>query len=259
MQEGPASPGWSGPLHLERHTKPMRIQKHLQRFADRHGLQVERYAIRGPRGKIFEAFGRLFYSQPDTGNHKFNRITQAKQAIEKIGLQYTARAEPVMKDRRALLVAMRREMKMTMQEFAEKYGLEDTRYFHSHYIHKSRRQAKCSGKWGFIFQGKKDQMTCSVTRSGIGGFKFDPSNPIEAATAVDAIGLDHWCIWRRYGWQVDWRGFGLEDGRPNLGVQDAPCSAEHLAWSRASTEDRERCPCDRRPGTTRTSSTRVRR
>ncbi len=57
----------------------------------------------------------------------------------------------------------------------------------------------------------------------------------------------------------DWRGFGLEDGRPNPGVQDVTCSAKHLAWSRASSEDRECCSCDRRPGTTRTSHTRVRR
>jgi hypothetical protein len=175
-------------------------KKHLQQFADWHGLQVERYAIRGPRGKIFPAFGRLFYFQPGTGYHKFNRIAEAKQVIEKIGLQYTAPVEPVKAARRAHLIATGG---LAMREFVEKYGLKDWRYFHYHFIHKSRRQAKGRGRWGFIFEGENSQMTCSVTRSGIGGFEFDPNNPIEAAAAVDAIGLDHWCIWRRYGRAVD--------------------------------------------------------
>ena len=208
MQEGPASPGWSGPLHLERHTKPMSIQKHLQRFANRHGLQVERYAIRGPRGTIFQAFGGLFYFQTGTGNHKFDPDTQAKQAIETIGLQYTAPAEPVKEDRRALLIATEGEVGMTMQEFAEKYGINCNKYLYSDYIHKSRRQAGCCGARGFIFHGENGQMECSATGSEGGGFEFDPTNPIEAAAAVNAIGLDHSQIWRRYGRKVDSRDPG---------------------------------------------------
>ena len=178
-------------------------KENLQQFADRHGLHVERYAIRGPRGEIFQAFGRLFYFQTGTGYHKFDPVAQAKQAIETIGLQYSAPAEPVKEDRRALLIATKEEPEMSMTEFAVKYGFKSSKYFHSYYIHKSRRQAKGCGRWGFIFEGENGQMTCSVTRSEIGGFEFDPNNPIEAAAAVDAIGLDHWCIWRRYGRAVD--------------------------------------------------------
>jgi len=179
--------------------------KNLRQFADRHGLQVERHSIRGPHGEIFEAYGRLFYFQPGTGRHKFHRIGEAKQVIEKIGLQFTAPAEPVKGDGGALLIATIREMEMTMTEFAEKYGFKSSKYFHSYCIHKSRRQAKGCGRWGYILEGENGQMTCSLTRSGIGGFEFDPSNPIEAAGAVDAIGLDHSCIWRRYGREVDSR------------------------------------------------------
>ncbi|MBZ5697673.1 MAG: hypothetical protein LAN18_03910 [Acidobacteriia bacterium] len=177
--------------------------KLLQRFAHQHGLQVERYAIRGPRGKIFQAFGRLYYSQPGTGYHKFNPIIQAEQAIETIGLQSTAPVEPVKEDRRALLIATKEVIAMTMTEFAQKYGFKSSKYFHSCCIHKSRRQAKGRGRWGYICENENGQVTCSVTRSGIGGFQFDPNNPIEAAAAFDAIGLDHWCIWRRYGQEVD--------------------------------------------------------
>lgn len=202
MQEGPASPGWSGPLHVERHTKNMSIQKHLQRFANRHGLQVKRYAIRGPRGKIFQAFGRLFYSQPGTGYYRFNTITQAKEAIETIGLEYTGPVEPVKEDRRAVLIATRGEIKMKIHEFTVTYGFKHKKYGHFFCIHKSRRHAK-GGRWGYILEGENGQMRCSMTRSGIGGFEFDPRNPIEAAAAIDAIGLDHWRIWRRCGRNVD--------------------------------------------------------
>ena len=90
-----------------------------------------------------------------------------------------------------------------MTEFAVTYGFKSSKYFHFSCIHKSRRQAKGCGRWGFIFESEDGQMTCSVTRSGIGGFQFDPRNPVEAAAAVDAIGLDHWCIWHRYGRKVD--------------------------------------------------------
>jgi hypothetical protein len=181
----------------------MRIRKRLQLFANRHGLKVDRYAIRGPSGEIFQAFGRLFYSQPDTGHHKFNPNTQAKQAIEAIGLQSTAPADPVIEARRALLNARKEKMGMTVTEFAMKYGFNRSKYFQYWCIHKSRRQAKGSGGWGYIFESENGQMMCSLTRSGIGGFEFDPHNPIEAAAAVYAIGLDHWCIWRRYGRKVD--------------------------------------------------------
>lgn len=178
----------------------MRIQKHLQRFADRHGLQVERYAIRGPRGEIFEACGGLYYFQPGTGNHVFHRTAGAKQAIEAIGLQYTAPVEPVKAPRRALLIARKAKKEMTIGEFAWTYGFKARKYFPC--INKSRRHAK-GGIWGYILEGENGQMRCSMTRSGIGDFEFDPRNPIEAAAAIDAIGLDHWRIWRRCGRNVD--------------------------------------------------------
>jgi hypothetical protein len=66
------------------------------------------------------------------------------------------------------------------------------------------------------------------------------------------------CRFARKHRASNWRSFGLEDGRPHLGLQDAPCSSEHLARSRASTEDKERRPCDRHPRSTRASHTRVR-
>jgi len=172
----------------------------LQQFADRHGLQAERFAIQGPRGEIYQAFGRLSYFLLGTGYHKFNPVTQAKVAIEAIGLRYTAPAEPVKDDRRALLIATRRDMKMTIGEFAWTYGFKARKYFPC--INKSRRHAK-GGRWGYILEGENGQMRCSMTRSGIRGFEFDPHNPIEAAAAIDAIGLDHWRIWRRCGRNVD--------------------------------------------------------
>jgi hypothetical protein len=174
----------------------------LQQFADRHGLQAERFAIQGPRGEIYQAFGRLSYFLLGTGYHKFNPVTQAKVAIEAIGLRYTAPAEPVKDDRRALLIATRRDMKMTIGEFAWTYGFKARNYGHFFCIHKSRRHAK-GGRWGYILEGENCQMRCSMTRSGIGGFEFDPRNPIDTAAAIDAIGLDHWRIWRRYGRKVD--------------------------------------------------------
>jgi hypothetical protein len=79
----------------------------LQEFADRHGLQVKNYVIKGPRGEIFQAYAGWSYFQPGTGYHKFNPITQAKQAIEAIGLPYAAPPEPIKKDRRAFLIVKR--------------------------------------------------------------------------------------------------------------------------------------------------------
>lgn len=79
----------------------------LQQFADRHGLQVKNYAIKGPHGEIYQAYAGWFYFQPATGYHKFNPVTQAREAIEAIGLQYKAPSEPIKKDRRAFLIVKR--------------------------------------------------------------------------------------------------------------------------------------------------------
>jgi hypothetical protein len=76
----------------------------LRQFTDRHGLQVEHNAIRGPPGQIHQAYAGWSYFQPGTGYHKFSPVTQAKQAIEAIGLQYKA---PPKKDRRAFLIVKR--------------------------------------------------------------------------------------------------------------------------------------------------------
>jgi hypothetical protein len=82
-----------------------KIKMNLQQFADRHGLQVKDYAIRGPHGKIFQGFGELFYIQAGTDYDKSNRVTHANQAIETIGLECLAPPKPINKDRRAFLVA----------------------------------------------------------------------------------------------------------------------------------------------------------
>ncbi len=79
----------------------------LQQFADRHGLLVKNYAIQGPHGELYQAYAGWFYFQRGTGTRKFNPVTQAKQAIEAIGLQYTAPPEPIKKDRRAFLIVKR--------------------------------------------------------------------------------------------------------------------------------------------------------
>src|SRR6266849_9096246 len=163
----------------------------LYQFARRHGLKVERRAIRGPRGEICEAFAGFYYFQTGTGYQKFDPVAEAKQAIETVGLQFTVPPELVNEGRREFLIATKRVTKMTMQEFAERYGLKYSRYHYGNYIHKSRRQAGPCGRRGFIFEGEGVQMTCNVTGSRGGGFEFDPNNPMEAATAVDAIGLDH--------------------------------------------------------------------
>lgn len=84
-----------------------KIKLNLQEFADRHGLHVERYAIRGPHGQIHEAYAGWFYFQPSTGYRKFNPVTQAKVAIEAIGFQYTAPPGPIKEDRRAFLIVKR--------------------------------------------------------------------------------------------------------------------------------------------------------
>ena len=78
----------------------------LQQFAGRHGLQVKNYAIRGAHGEIIQGYAGWSYFRPDTGYRKFNPVTQAKQAIEAIGLQYTAPAADIKakQDRRAFLI-----------------------------------------------------------------------------------------------------------------------------------------------------------
>jgi len=60
----------------------------LQQFADRHGLQVKNYVIRGPGGEIFQAYAGWSYFQPGFGYQNFNPVTQAKRAIEAIGFEY---------------------------------------------------------------------------------------------------------------------------------------------------------------------------
>lgn len=85
--------------------------ENLQQFADRHDLQVKGFTVQGPDGELYQAgSGEWFYFRRDTGYRKFNPVTQAKQAIEAIGLQYTAPAEStelIKKDRRAFLIVKR--------------------------------------------------------------------------------------------------------------------------------------------------------
>lgn len=76
----------------------------LQQFAERHGLDVKNYAIRGPHGEIIQAYAGWRYFRRGIGYRKFNPISQAKQAIEAIGLQYTAPPKPIKKDRRVFLI-----------------------------------------------------------------------------------------------------------------------------------------------------------
>ena len=97
----------------------------LQQFADRHGLQVKNYAIQGPHGEIHQAYVGWFYFRRDTGYRKFNPVTQAKQAIEAIGLPYTAPPEPIKKDRRAFLIVK----KSDGWHVADKAGPFKTREF----------------------------------------------------------------------------------------------------------------------------------
>ena len=79
----------------------------LRQFAERYGLQAKNHVIKGPRGEIFQAYAGWSYFQPSSGSHKFNPVTQAKQAIEAIGLQYTPPPKPIKKDRRAFLIVKR--------------------------------------------------------------------------------------------------------------------------------------------------------
>lgn len=80
----------------------------LQQFADRHGLQVKGFSVRGPYGELYQAAsGQWLYFRRDTGYRKFNPVNQAKVAIEAIGLRYTAPPKRIKKDRRAPLIVKR--------------------------------------------------------------------------------------------------------------------------------------------------------
>jgi hypothetical protein len=81
-----------------------KTKMNFQEFADRYALQGDHYAIQGPRGQIHQAYAGWFYFQRGTGTRKFNPVTQAKEAIEAVGLRYTA---PPKKDRRAFLIVKR--------------------------------------------------------------------------------------------------------------------------------------------------------
>jgi len=79
-----------------------KIKMNLQQFADRHGLQVKNYDVRGPLGQIYQAGDlNFYYFTPHSGTHKFSPKVDAELAIEAIGLQYTP---PPKKDRRAFLI-----------------------------------------------------------------------------------------------------------------------------------------------------------
>jgi hypothetical protein len=79
----------------------------LHQFADRHGLQATNFGIAGPRGHIHQGRAGWVYFQYGTRACKFNPVTQAKQAIVSIGLQYTPPPEPIKKDRGAFLIVKR--------------------------------------------------------------------------------------------------------------------------------------------------------
>jgi hypothetical protein len=80
----------------------------LQQFADRHALQIKSVSVPGPYGELYPtASGQWLYFQRGIGYRKFNPFTQAKLAIESIGLRYIAPAEPIKEDRRAFLIVKR--------------------------------------------------------------------------------------------------------------------------------------------------------
>ncbi len=70
-------------------------KSNLQQFADCHGLQVDGGAIYGPDGIIWEVCGGWFYDQRGRGIRRFDPVTQDKQAIKRIGLQFTAPPKPI--------------------------------------------------------------------------------------------------------------------------------------------------------------------
>jgi hypothetical protein len=66
----------------------------LQQFADRHGLQVNGYAIRGPRGQICRLYVTWIYRRGHSPYYEFNPITEAEWAIKAIGLKSMAPPKP---------------------------------------------------------------------------------------------------------------------------------------------------------------------
>ena len=80
----------------------------LQQFADRHALRIRGVSVQGPYGELYQAAsGQWLYFQRGAGYRKFNPVTQAKLAIEAIGLRYTAPAEPLKEDLKAFLIVKR--------------------------------------------------------------------------------------------------------------------------------------------------------
>ena len=78
----------------------------LQQFADRYGLEAKNGRIQGPQGNIIEIRG-LFNVMYGNQFQLFNPVTQARKAIEEIGLQYKAPPKPIKKDRKAFLIVKR--------------------------------------------------------------------------------------------------------------------------------------------------------
>jgi hypothetical protein len=83
-----------------------------RRFAEERALNRLRKALKHARAihdqvKSLRQYVRKYRIEPGTGYHKFNPITQAKQAIQAIGLPYAAPPEPIKKDRRAFLIVKR--------------------------------------------------------------------------------------------------------------------------------------------------------
>jgi len=78
----------------------------LQQFADRYGLEAKNGRIQGPQGNIIEIRG-LFNVMYGNQLQLFNPVTQARKAIEEIGLQYKAPPKPIKKDRKAFLIVKR--------------------------------------------------------------------------------------------------------------------------------------------------------
>jgi len=80
----------------------------LQQFADRYGLEIMVFTVEGPHGELHQdGLGQWVYFRRGIGYRKFNPVTQAKQAIEAIGLQYTPPPKPIKKDRQAFLIVKR--------------------------------------------------------------------------------------------------------------------------------------------------------
>ncbi len=82
----------------------------IHTFADKYSLREDGFEIPGPLGQIeHRGDGKFYCFRRDTGYRTFNPVTQAKWAIEAIGLEYTAPAEEIKakQDRRAFLIVKR--------------------------------------------------------------------------------------------------------------------------------------------------------